>query len=165
MTGPQAQKHIVVIEDTPHVLALLTEILEEAGYRVTPEPFSTTPSELFHHLKEEPPDLIVLDLMLGHTMGGWNLLCWLKRDSETRGLPVVLCSAASGLVREEQPLLDQLDVGVVLKPFDIDDLLGEVTRALAASESLKDGPENREGYNDSGASPLTAALPEPQAVR
>ncbi len=164
MTGPQ-QQHIVVIEDTPHVLALLTDILEEAGYRVTPEPFTSSPSQLFHCLKENPPDLVLLDLMVGQTMGGWQLLCWLKRDSETRSLPVVLCSAAAGLVRQEQSLLEQLDVSVVLKPFDVDHLLTQIAQALPASGGASDGSNGRSSLDDPSADHPTVDPPAPQLVR
>ena len=123
--------HVMVIEDTPHVLDLLVEILEEAGYRVTPEPFKGGIGEVFDRLKQEPPDLMLLDLMLGEAATGWDLLCRLKRDHETQAVPVVLCSAAANLGRQEQTLLTDLAVDVVLKPFDIDDLVATVDRALA----------------------------------
>lgn len=126
------QRHVMVIEDTPHVLALLVEILEDAGYRVTPEPFRTSVGELFDRLKADPPDLILLDLMLGEAATGWDLLCQLKRDRNTLEVPVVLCSAAANLVQMEQPLLTELAVSVVLKPFDIDHLLLEIGSACDA---------------------------------
>lgn len=102
----------MVIEDTRHVLDLLVEILEEAGYRVTPEPFASTVGDLFTRLKAGPPDLILLDLMLSEVATGWDLRCRLKRDRDTRGIPVALCPAAANLVQQEQPLLGDLAVSV-----------------------------------------------------
>jgi DNA-binding response OmpR family regulator len=48
----------------------------------------------------------------------------------TAGIPVIVCTAATREVREIEGYLTAHDIQVVPKPFDIDDLLSAVKRAL-----------------------------------
>ena len=49
----------------------------------------------------------------------------------TAGLPVIVCTAATRLVRDVQDYLSGMGIGVVLKPFDIDNLIAAVNRPWA----------------------------------
>ncbi|MCC7107539.1 MAG: response regulator [Chloroflexi bacterium] len=76
----------------------------------------------------EQPDLILLDLMLPH-LDGFEVARRLKRDPKTSSIPIL---ALSALVRE-QDIADALAAGchgVVIKPFDTDDLARQVARHL-----------------------------------
>jgi CheY-like chemotaxis protein len=124
----QKQKHIFVINDTVAILELFTSLLEEEGYRVTTDGFSVEMVEMLERVKNERPDLIVLDFVILDEGKGWQFLQMLKMDRETRDIPVVACTAASKLVEEQQTHLDTMGVQVVLKPFDIDRLLAAIDR-------------------------------------
>ncbi len=118
---------ILALNDSPDLLALYTDLLEEVGYRVS----------AWQHLNgdlpaivELAPDLIILDYIWGSEHAGWQLLKDLKADPRMRETPVVLCTAAFKQLAPIQARLDEMHVQVVPKPFDIDHLLQVVTTAL-----------------------------------
>jgi CheY-like chemotaxis protein len=131
----RAQKHIFVINDTVAILELFTSLLEDEGYRVTTDGFSVEMVEMLARVKEENPDLIVLDFVILDEGKGWQFLQMLKMDRETRDIPVIVCTAASKLVEEQQAHLDTMGVQVVLKPFDIDRLLAAIDKVWATARS------------------------------
>ena len=134
-TGNQQQKHIFVINDTIAILELFTALLEDEGYRVTTDGFSIEMVELLSRVKADRPDLLVLDFLIQDEGKGWQFLQMLKMDRETRDIPVVVCTAAVKLVEDLQTHLDAMGVGVVLKPFDIDNLLAEIDKMWRTQES------------------------------
>lgn len=126
-----ATTHVLVINDTPEILALFRDLLEEEGYRVTLDQFAGDVGDKIRAIDHAQPDLIVLDFIIGGEALGWQLLQALRMDRRTASIPIVVCTAARKLVEELQGHLDTLAVGVVLKPFDIDHLLAEIRRSLA----------------------------------
>lgn len=123
--------HIVVINDTPQLLDLFVDLLSDEGYRVTTDRFTMETGQLLASVKEQRPDLIVLDLIVNDEQLGWQFLQMLKMDRGTRKIPVIVCSAAVRLVTELQPHLQDMNVAVVLKPFDVDHLLEVIADVLA----------------------------------
>ena len=71
-------------------------------------------SEGLQMAREQHPDAILLDLMMP-AMDGRATLAALRGEEATKGIPVVVMSAASDDARELQPLGA---VGVIPKPFD-----------------------------------------------
>ena len=119
--------HILVVNDTQEILDLFEEILEEEGYRVSLSSFSFNQMD---EIVSMMPDLVILDFLIGGETHGWQLLQKMKMDRRTAGIPVVVCTAALNLARELEGHLRIKNVGVVLKPFDIDDLVEEVRSRL-----------------------------------
>lgn len=116
-------KHILAGDDSPEILALLRDILEGEGYRVSIRADALTLAEI----RRTGPDLVILDHMLEDGAGsGWELLRELRRDPGLSGLPVVVCTGAIQRVRENSDELSRLGAQVVLKPFDIEQLLAAV---------------------------------------
>ena len=101
---------------------LLQAVLAEEGYRVLAVDHAPDPVDV----AQLRPDLIVLDLVLGEATAGWRLLEALRDQAPTARLPVVVCTADHALVRREAERLRTLIAGVVLKPFDLDELLRTV---------------------------------------
>jgi CheY-like chemotaxis protein len=136
--GNRSQKqHVLVVNDTVGILELFTALLEDEGFQVTTDGFSVELAAMLQRVKANPPDLIVLDLVVMDEGKGWQFLQILKMDRQTRHIPVVICTAAAKLVDELQTHLDNMDVTVVLKPFDIDHLLAEMRKALTAPEQRR----------------------------
>jgi len=73
------------------------------------------------------PDAILLDLALP-TKSGLEVLRELKSDDATDAIPVIIVSAYGTLMNEQDA---HQAVGVIQKPFDYDDLVGQVERATA----------------------------------
>lgn len=121
--------HILVVNDTQEILDLFEEILVEEGYRVSLYSFAINN---LNEVVELQPDLVVLDFMIGGEEHGWQLLQKMKMDRRTAEIPVVVCTAALTLARELEGHLRTKNVGLVLKPFDIDELVSEVHKYLNA---------------------------------
>lgn len=131
-TQPTTQR-ILVINDTQEILDLFRDLLEGEGYEVVL--FSYAPHEIAE-IDRVQPDLIIIDLIFGQEVLGWQLLEKLKMHSPTAHIPVVVCSAAQRKVREMEGYLTSMGVGVVLKPFDID-VFFDVIRT-----TLRDAPKS-----------------------
>jgi CheY-like chemotaxis protein len=135
--GKNERKHILVINDTVAILELFISLLEEEGYRVTTDGFSVEMGEMLGRVKADMPDLIVLDFVILDEGKGWQFLQLLKMDRETREIPVIVCTAAAKLVEDLQVHLDDLAVAVILKPFNIDDLLAKIEQSWQKSGSTQ----------------------------
>jgi DNA-binding response OmpR family regulator len=122
------QPHILVVNDTQEILDLFREILEDEGYQVSL--YSSTFNDV-EEIVALAPDLVILDFMIGGESHGWQLLQKMKMSRKTAGIPVVVCTAALTLARELEGHLRSKNVGLVLKPFDIDDLVAEVRQHLS----------------------------------
>lgn len=128
LPGSTTAPHILVINDTQEILDLFKDILEEEGYRVTLSSFTF---QDVHDVEELAPDLIVLDFLIGGEALGWQMLQKLRMYRPTAGIPIVVSTAALQLVREIEGHLRAKDIFLLLKPFDIDDLIEVVHLALA----------------------------------
>jgi DNA-binding response OmpR family regulator len=121
---------IMVINDTQEILALFRDILTDEGYEVA------LYSSAIHDMEEierVQPDMIILDFIFGHENLGFQMLQKLKMRRSTARLPVVVCTAALQAVREMEGFLQSKNVQIVLKPFDVDDLVEAVRRGLATA--------------------------------
>lgn len=121
------QPHVLALDGSASLLAVIRELLEEVGYRVSTDLAVPTGSEEIRRLG---PDLVVLDLLVGGQDGGWRLLRQLRQDPLTADLPIVVCTGATFLIREVGDELRALATEVVLKPFDIDELLAAVEEGI-----------------------------------
>ena len=152
MVTDRASKHILVVNDTEEILDLFRDILEGMGHRMTAWSFS--PDDLAK-VTEIQPDLIVLDLMIGPTeLQGWALLQKIRMSPPTEEIPVIVCSAATNWVREQEGWLAANGVKVVLKPFKVAHLEHAIGQALALPDVTPSGAM-REGGDSSAESAPT----------
>ena len=119
--------HTLVMNDVQEIIDLLRDLLESARYRVSTSLY-VLDLDRIKHLK---PELIVLDVMFEGHDKGWQFLTLSRLDRDLCRVPVILCTAAVRTVREMEGHLAAQNVGVVLKPFDIDHLLSEIEARLA----------------------------------
>ncbi len=123
--------HILVVNDTQEILELFRAILEDEGYELSLYSFAFDDLAV---IKERQPDLIILDLLIGNEDHGWQMLQKLKMDRETAAIPIIVCSAALHLLRELEGHLKEKGVGIVPKPFDIEDLTRAVDKVMSRRE-------------------------------
>ncbi|MBD3393206.1 MAG: response regulator [Chitinivibrionales bacterium] len=76
--------------------------------------------------RKEPPDIILLDIMMPG-MDGWQVLKQLKESDATRNIPVVIFTAKEysnghALAREQGA------AGYVAKPFELEELVEEIRK-------------------------------------
>jgi len=132
MDNASVPKHILALNESEEVLQLFADLLEEEGYRVTTQAYV---SKDFPAIIALAPDLIILDYMWKTDDKGWALLQMLKMEPRTQAIPIVLCTGAVRQVEELKSHLEQMGIRVVIKPFNIEDLLREVSTALSSSEA------------------------------
>ena len=118
---------IMVVNDTQEILDLFEELLTDEGYEVVLYSYNVQDMAEVEHTK---PDLIILDLLIGGEETGWQMLQKLRMKRSTARIPVIVCTAAARSVQEMEGYLKSKNVGLVLKPFDIDELLAAVKVAL-----------------------------------
>ena len=129
--GHHRQPHILIVNDTQELLDIMKELLEGEGYRVT-----TSVALLnLDKVKTLAPDVIVQDLLFAGTQElGWKFLHLSQLDPEVARIPFILCTAAVGTVRDPAMAaqLERLGIRVVLKPFDLEQLLQVLAEVLSA---------------------------------
>jgi two-component system, OmpR family, alkaline phosphatase synthesis response regulator PhoP len=119
------KKKIAIIEDEPDISELLVYNLEKEGYAVIR---SFDGGEGLKLIRQERPDLILLDLMLPG-MDGLEICQALKQDEQTRHIPIVMITAKS----EESDVIVGLQMGAddyVTKPFSPKVVLARVKAAF-----------------------------------
>jgi len=120
---------LAVIDDDTVFLELMHDLLEdEEGYEVF---ICREWDNAYQLVKDERPDLVILDIRIGGEERGWTILNLLTLDPATRPIPVIVCSAAIHALHEHQAWLDRFGICALPKPFDLDSLLETVSRMLA----------------------------------
>ena len=84
-------KKILLVEDDPFLIDIYTTKFKEAGFNVVVE---ENGGEVLATIKEEKPDLIVLDIILPN-VDGWQILQEIHNDKELKGLRVIVLSNLS----------------------------------------------------------------------
>jgi two-component system alkaline phosphatase synthesis response regulator PhoP len=120
-----AKEHILVVEDEEDILELLRYNLTKEGYRVTGV---LSGEEGLKAARSQPPDLIVLDLMLPG-IDGLTVCRELKMDAKTRDVPIIILTAKG----EEADIVTGLELGAddyITKPFSPRVLLARLRAVL-----------------------------------
>jgi len=126
-------RRILVIDDYEYLLYLLRSLLEDEHYQVS---VVSRGAEAQARIRENPPDLIILDLKLGN-MSGLDILEALRSQEATANIPVLVYTAAI-LEAESVALLvagnptRYRNVSVLRKPFEVDELLERVGQMIEA---------------------------------
>ena len=120
---------LLAIEDDAHFVGVLMEMARERGFKALVAESGENGLEL---ARKHQPDAITLDIRLP-TMNGWAVLDLLKRDPDTRHIPVHIISADRG---HRLRGLSQGAIGILEKPATreklteaLDNLLGFATRS------------------------------------
>lgn len=97
-------------------------MLEKSGYEVA---HALTAEHAFVLLQKDPPDLVLLDLLLPG-MQGEDLCKKIKSDDRLKNIPVILFTAISDNIQRIAREVGAQDY--VKKPFDIAELLAKVKK-------------------------------------
>ena len=118
--GQESERVILAIDDDPQIIRLYERYLEPKGFQVIG---LTDPAKAKERVEQLKPFAITLDIMMpGYD--GWQVLTDLKSSSETRDIPVVVCS----IVEDEEKGFSLGAADYLVKPIHEDDLLASLDR-------------------------------------
>ena len=126
------QGNILIVDDTPANLRLLSQILAEEGHHVRPAPDGPL---ALAAAQAEPPDLILLDIRMPE-MDGYTVCEHLKSDARTRDVPIIFISALDA-TQDKVRAFSAGGVDYVTKPFQAKEVLARVATHLALRELQK----------------------------
>jgi DNA-binding response OmpR family regulator len=116
---------VLIVDDEPLVLEILSRYLTREGFAVAT---ASDGSQALEHWHAEPPDLVLLDLMLPEVSG----LDVFRRARETNDTPVIMLTAKG----EEADRLVGLEIGAddyITKPFSPREVVARVRAVLRRS--------------------------------
>jgi diguanylate cyclase (GGDEF)-like protein len=117
--------NILVVDDTPDNLRVLSASLSEKGYQVR---CAKNGSMALITAAKEPPDLILLDIKMPD-MDGYQVCQQLKANEKTRNIPVIFLSALDDVFDKVQAF-EVGGVDYLTKPFQIEELSIRVKHQL-----------------------------------
>ncbi len=118
---------IAIVSQNQEYLDLIQELLADEGYQTI---LWTEGKNAYEMICREQPALVLLDLWLEHPNAGEMILRLLQLAPATRGIPVIACTDDVRFFREQADSLRNKHCDILLKPFDLDDLLMKI-RAMA----------------------------------
>ncbi len=123
----QSRKKILVVDDEQDIVRALTIRLRSNGYEVIPA-FDGEEAVLLAH--KDNPDLVILDIRMP-AGDGFSAAERLKQSEHTRHIPVIFLTGSPDRSAEGKAAA----LGArfyIKKPYDAEELLDAVRRALAA---------------------------------
>jgi two-component system KDP operon response regulator KdpE len=118
---------ILVVDDEPRVVRLVTEVLQAVGYDVIA---ATSGEPAIEKIALEQPDLVLLDILLPRGMDGYEVC---SRIREFSTVPIIMLTAKA----LESEMLRGFDVGCddyLTKPFSAKELIARVRAVLKRSQ-------------------------------
>src|SRR4051812_34140676 len=106
---------ILIVDDDQAIVALLADLLTDAGYLVS---IASNGTSALAAVQKHTPALIILDNMMPG-LSGWEVVRLLRANG-FKQLPIIMMSAATAA----EPLLRGGATDFIAKPFSLDELLG-----------------------------------------
>jgi serine phosphatase RsbU (regulator of sigma subunit) len=119
-------ENILLVDDNPNNLRLLSQILSERGY--SPRAV-TSGSRALASAEMTPPDLILLDIRMPG-MDGYEVCRQLKANPKTAGIPVLFISALDD-IQDKMKAFSAGGVDYITKPFQLEEVIARVETHLA----------------------------------
>ncbi|MEM6489132.1 MAG: sigma-54 dependent transcriptional regulator, partial [Pseudomonadota bacterium] len=130
---------ILIVDDEADIRDLIADLLRDEGYATRPAWDADT---AFQAIEAGRPDLIILDIWLqGSRLDGIEILKTVKRDKPD--IPIVIISG-HGNIELAVAAVKQGAYDFIEKPFNMDQLLVVVARALEASRLRRENAQLRE---------------------
>ncbi len=129
---------ILIVDDERDIRELISDILEDEGYTTR---LAGNSEEAMTEINDEPPSLLILDIWLKDSkMDGIDILKTVKRDNPD--VPVVIISG-HGNIEIAVAAIKQGAYDFIEKPFNIDQLLVVIRRAMETSRLRRENQELR----------------------
>lgn len=122
---------VLVVDDDPDFLEMMDLVLSPQGYRVE---VCDVPSDAYQRAKTIMPDALIVDLVMPG-LGGWGVIEQLRADPSLASTKVLVCTAAVMRASQQYALLRQWGCDILLKPFELDELMSKLDRAAAKEQA------------------------------
>jgi two-component system, sensor histidine kinase and response regulator len=119
------KSNILIVDDTPDNLRLLSSTLSDRGYKVR---CALDGAMALMGAQAAPPDLIMLDIKMPQ-MDGYEVCQRLKADDRTREIPVIFISALDEVLDKVKAFTTG-GVDYIQKPFHIEEVLARIENQL-----------------------------------
>lgn len=122
--GSNSRKCILAVDDTVIVLYRISEALRDEYEIIT----VNSGTRALKYLKEEKPDLILLDIQMA-TMDGIETLHQIRMMSDRKDIPVIMLTG----VENKATVLESAKLGIcdyMLKPFSSEELIRRIERVF-----------------------------------
>ena len=119
--------NILLIDDSPENLSVLTRMLVEQGYQARP---AISGELALKAIPKAHPDLILLDIMMAPGLDGYEVCRRLKADELTRDIPIMFMSALHDTINKIKAF-ECGGVDYITKPFQVEEVLARVNTHLA----------------------------------
>jgi PleD family two-component response regulator len=123
------KRKILLVDDDPLIRRIVTKTLTANGYQVLE---ASSGAEGLALARSQPPDLILLDLMMPG-MDGFEVCAALRQDSLTVNVPVLMLTALDQTDAKVRGLQTGAD-DYITKPFNLDELITRIEAHLRRSE-------------------------------
>jgi len=134
-------KTILVVDDEEEIRRMLRRLLQERGYRVIEADRGLLALRM---VKEQVPDLIVLDAMLPE-LHGFDIARRIRGSEKYGTIPIIMVSAVYRGWRIAQDLKDNYGIAAYIeKPFRLQDVVDAVAHALTARDTRRSEQPERE---------------------
>ena len=133
---------ILVTDSDTTVAACIAEVLTTEGYTVHCHPGNHLTADVIERMR---PDLVVIEQGRGYP-DVTLLLDQLQRSSATKSIAMIVSTTDPRMPRELAAPLRQRGIALLLKPFDLDQLLDSVAQALGDSGRQRCTPEQEQRY-------------------
>jgi signal transduction histidine kinase len=130
---------ILVVDDNPNNLAVLSDFLDESGFEVR---VARDGESALEKVNYAPPDLILLDVMMPG-IDGFEACRQLKSNSDTEPIPVIFMTALSDTVDKVKGL-ELGAVDYITKPFSQEEVLARVRLHLRLRSMAKELAEQNQ---------------------
>jgi len=132
----EPQRSILIADDDPDVVEAMKMVLEASGFTVRSAPNG---KECLRKLREELPDLLILDVMMTTETEGFHIAYEIRQDPDLRALPVLMLTAIeqkSGFKFSPDADGDFLPVeDFVTKPVEPEELLRRINTLIEKREA------------------------------
>ena len=124
-------KTVLVVDDDADFLEMMDAVLSSEGYSVVCCAISGEAQQRAQQLR---PAVVIVDLVM-RDLDGWQVIEQLKAEPTTACSTVIVCTGAVREATQEVARLRQWGCEVLLKPFELCDLLGMLAKAIAQRKS------------------------------
>ena len=152
MTSSKKEDRILIVDDTIVNVQLLAALLQKEGYLIN---VAQDGLRALETVKEMPPDLILLDIMMPK-MNGYETCIQLRKNPEYRKIPIIFLTAKM----EPEDIVKGFQIGAVdylTKPFNTEELLARVTTHLKLKHAYQEIEQQKKTLEQQNAELIESA--------